>query len=102
MRNDPRSPRLVHVTTIPMTLGLLSGQARFFHTHGFTVDVVSSPGDDLVKFGMREGVAVHGVKMVRKITPLHDVVALYRLWRLFRRLRPVIVQRRARREGCSG
>ncbi len=38
-----------------------------------------------------EGVAVHAVPMLRRISPAADVVALSRLLRLFRRLRPHIV-----------
>lgn len=83
--------RLVHITTVPQTLFFLRGQAAFFHSNGFEVHAISSPGEDLRRFGDEECVGVHAVPMRRVIAPLHDVVSLCRLWRRFRLLKPDIV-----------
>ena len=83
--------RLVHVTTVPQTLFFLRGQASFFRSNGFEVHAISSPGEELRRFGEEEIVSVHAVPMRRAISPLHDLVALFRLWRWFRLLRPDIV-----------
>jgi len=85
-------PRLIRVCTVPAFLwSFADGQARFMTEQGFEVHGVASPGPVLERFGEREGVAVHAVPMLRRISPGADVVALGRLLRLFRRLRPHIV-----------
>ena len=83
--------RLVHVTTIPETLGFLAGQAGFLRARGYDVHAVASPGERLDAFRAAEGVACHAVPMARAITPARDLVALLRLLRLFRALRPDVV-----------
>jgi glycosyltransferase involved in cell wall biosynthesis len=91
-RPSPRpAVRLLHVTTIAETLGFLSGQPAFLRARGFDVHAVASPGERLAAFARDEEVPCHGVPMERRITPARDVVALARLWRLFRRLRPDVV-----------
>ncbi|WP_214405088.1 glycosyltransferase family 4 protein [Pseudonocardia lacus] len=88
----PRArPRLVHVTTVPLSLWFLRGQAGFMRHNGFDVHAVSSPGPELRRFGRTEQVQVHAVPMSRRISPSADVVALRRLARLFADLRPAIV-----------
>lgn len=82
---------LVHVTTVPGTLGFLRGQLSYLATRGFAVWVVSSPGSSLEAFAKAEGVRARGVEMTRQISPLADLVALARLWRFFREVRPAVV-----------
>lgn len=84
--------RLIHVTTVPQTLwSLFPGQIRFMQQHGFEVIAISSPGPLLQEVAKRDRITVYGVPMIRGISPFADLVALARLFRLFRRLRPVIV-----------
>ena len=49
---------------------------------------VAAPGPDLEVVGPRESVQTIGIPMEREISPIKDFVALVRLIRLFRRLRP--------------
>jgi hypothetical protein len=84
-------PRLLHVTTVPQTLAFLKGQVAYMKSRGFDVAAVSSPGPALDAFGRAEGIDVHPVEMPRRITPLGDLVALFRLWRLIRKIRPDVV-----------
>jgi lipopolysaccharide/colanic/teichoic acid biosynthesis glycosyltransferase/glycosyltransferase involved in cell wall biosynthesis len=69
----------------------LRGQVRCMKSKGFDVQVVSSPGASLVRFGAEQQVATHVVAMTRRITPWRDLVALWRLRGLFRRVRPHLV-----------
>ncbi|HTP29493.1 MAG TPA: glycosyltransferase family 4 protein [Anaeromyxobacteraceae bacterium] len=94
--------RLVHLTTIPATLAFLRGQAASLHGMGFDVHAISSPGPDLTRFGEEELVAVHAVEMARRIAPLRDLAALWRVWRLLRKLQPSIVDAHTPKAGLIG
>lgn len=93
---------VVHVMTVPLSLRFLSGQPRFISERGFTCHVITSPGVELDEFGRSEGVPVHGVEMPRRITPLRDLVAVWRLWRLLRSLRPDVVHAHTPKGGLLG
>jgi glycosyltransferase involved in cell wall biosynthesis len=93
-------PRLLYLVTHPMTARvLLRGQLEWMQERGFDVTLVSSalasaPGD--------APFAQATVPMVREISPLRDLVALARLFRLFRRLRPEIVNCSTPKAGLLG
>ena len=94
---------LAHVTTVPESLWrFLGGQIGFMKDHGFQVQAVSSPGEWLDKFVTREQVAVHAVEMPRRITPWKDCLALARLWRVLRTIRPHIVHSHTPKGGMLG
>jgi glycosyltransferase involved in cell wall biosynthesis len=101
-RTEVAAPTLVHVTTVPMSLAFLSGQVSYMRSQGFRVHVVSSPGPGLSAFGEREGASVEAIAMRRAITPVHDLVALYRLWRMLRHARPDIVHSHTPKGGLLG
>lgn len=58
---------------------------------GYEVLAVTSPDDALQRVGEREGVRTLGVPMERHISPLKDLVSLWRLYRVFRKERPDMV-----------
>ena len=95
-------PRLLRITTVPISLKiLLNGQLTFFAEQGFEVLAVSSSGkeaDDLV----RRGIAHRVVDMTRKITPLRDLIALFRLISLIREFKPDIVHTHTPKAGLLG
>ena len=84
-------PRLLHVTTVPMTLCFVAGHVAHAKRRGFEVHVLSSPGAALDEFARDLQVEAHGVPMPRRITPLADLAALWRIVRVMRRVRPTIV-----------
>ncbi|HET9014948.1 MAG TPA: sugar transferase [Thermomicrobiaceae bacterium] len=95
--------RLVHVMTVPATLPFLRGQAAYLRRHGVAVAaVVTAPGPGLDAFGASEGVPVYPAPMTRRITPLADLIAVVRLYRLLRRLRPDIVHAHTPKGGLLG
>src|SRR5215831_10641379 len=98
----PSPVPLVHVTTVPMTLRCLSGQPEFMRRAGFTVHVISSPGEELQGFAEREGAIPHAVPMRRQIMPLHDLVALFRLWRTLRAIGAEVVDAHMPKAGLLG
>jgi glycosyltransferase involved in cell wall biosynthesis len=83
--------KLIRITTVPQSLrGLLRGQLRFLSGY-FEVIGVSSSGKDLENVRKDEGIRVVPVEMRRRIAPVRDLVALWQLYCLFRKERPLIV-----------
>ncbi|MGE5674173.1 MAG: glycosyltransferase family 4 protein [Mycobacterium leprae] len=97
-----RQMRLVHVMTVPESFAFLAGQIGYMQEHGFAVEGVVSPGELFATVAERERIPLHPVPMARQITPLKDLVALYRLWALFRRIRPDIVHAHTPKGGLLG
>src|SRR5437870_4485452 len=96
------SPRLMHVTTVPMSLTFLKGQVRYMSARGFQVRAVSSPGEELAAFVASEGVPADAVSMSRRISPLADIVTLVRLCSTIRAWRPHIVHAHTPKAGVLG
>ena len=68
--------KVLHLTTVPMTLIFLQGQARFMAERGIELSALSSPGEELEAFARTEGVAVYAAEMPRRISPVRDLVAV--------------------------
>jgi len=95
-------PKLIRITTVPLSLDkLLEGQLRFMSQH-FEVTAISGETPYLEKVGKREGIATHTVEMTRKITPLQDLVALWKLYSFFRKHKPDIVHTHTPKAGLLG
>ncbi len=85
-------PKLIRITTAPLSLKyLLFNQMRYMNESGFEVLMVSSEGKEWPDLLKNEGCRNRIVHMTRQITPLKDLVSLYRLYRLFRQEKPDIV-----------
>jgi glycosyltransferase involved in cell wall biosynthesis len=93
---------LVHVINAPFSLHFIAGQVGFMAERGFSTSVITSPGEHLEAFGRREGVAVYGIDMPRRITPLRDLVTLARMYRRLRQIRPAIVHAHTPKGGLLG
>lgn len=93
---------VVHVMTAPISLFFLAGQVSFMRNAGFSVHAIASPGPELAAFGAQEGATVLAVDMPRRITPLRDLLALWRLWKALRGIRPHIVHAHTPKGGLLG
>jgi|SRR5580704_1043803 glycosyltransferase involved in cell wall biosynthesis len=93
---------LMQVGTSHLSVGLMRGQLRFLREAGFEVSVVSSPGQKLSAAAKDEGVQAFGVPMARQISAFGDLVSLWRLWRLMRRLHPAITNVGTPKAGLLG
>ena len=84
-------PKLVRVTTVPISMDkLLHGQLRFMSTN-FEVVAISSDREYLERVGVREGVRTFPIDMSRKITPLADFLAICKLYFFLRKEKPLLV-----------
>jgi glycosyltransferase involved in cell wall biosynthesis len=96
-------PKLIHVTTVPMTLEFfLRGQIGFMKNKGFEVMAVSSPGTSLDNVAARDEIKVFPVAMNRFVAPYADLVALMRLYRIFKEQKPEIVHSSTGKAGPLG
>lgn len=102
MSENSQTLKLLHITTVPETLNFLKGQVGYMKRRGFEVHALSSPGEFLVQFGAREHAIVHAVPMNRRITPLQDLLAVFRLWQCLRQIRPQIVHASTPKGGLVG
>lgn len=91
------------MATAPQSLFyFLEGQVRYMKRKGVEVHGVSSPGKLLGMFAQRERAVVHEIDMPRAISPVEDLIAIWCLYRLFRRLRPDIVHAHTPKGGLLG
>lgn len=94
---------LVHITTVPVSLAvLIKDQIAYMKERGLDVHGISSPGELADQFVQRYRIPFHAVPMTREITPFRDIIALFRLWRLLRQLRPHIVHAHTPKGGLLG
>lgn len=83
--------KLIRTSTVPLSLSfLLKGQLRFLNQY-YHVIGVSSAGEDLNIVKEREGIEVHAINMERQVNLTKDIVSLWKLYRLFKRVNPDIV-----------
>jgi glycosyltransferase involved in cell wall biosynthesis len=80
----------LHAVTSPLSLILLRGQLRHLQEAGFHPAALSAPGPFMGKAGLEDSVPVFTVAMEREVSPLKDLACLVGVWRLLRRLRPLI------------
>lgn len=94
--------KLIRITTVPVSLNILLRHQLRFMKDAFEVMAVSSPGPALEEVGNREGVRTKVIPMKRSITPVHDLIALWQLYRLFRKEKPDIVHTHTPKAGLLG
>lgn len=86
-----KKKKLIKVSTVPMSLNTFCrGQLTMLSEH-FEVVAISSPGEQLLELGDREGVRTVAVPMERHIAILKDLMSLIRMILVFLRERPDIV-----------
>jgi glycosyltransferase involved in cell wall biosynthesis len=86
-----RSPKLFIAITSPISTVLLTGQLSYFRNKGYDVSLIA-PDDERVKGLARdEGVKHIPVNFIREISPVHDLLTLVSLVRIFIRNKPDIL-----------
>lgn len=102
-KSAERRPVIVHITTVPETLGFLAGQVEFLRRQGFRIYAITSPGEAYTMPGViSEFDHVYRVQMPRAITPFRDLVALFRVWRILISIRPDMVDAHTPKGGLFG
>lgn len=95
--------KIIRITTIPASLKtLLKGQLKYVSQNGYNIIAVSSEGKELKEVSVNEGVSVVSLNMSRKITPLKDLISLWKLYLLFVSEKPDIVHTHTPKAGTIG
>lgn len=95
-------PRLIHITTVPHTLHFLIGQISYMREAGIEIEAISSTDEKLGIFLKQEPIRHHPVTMSRSLSPIRDLAACWRLYRILRQRRPDIVHVHTPKAGLLG
>ncbi len=99
----PVKPRLVRITTVPISLQLLlKGQMKYMKEKGFEVIMISSPGREAEEVERDEACEMIVLPMERGVSLFKDLQALVRLTRILRNLEPDIVHTHTPKAGLLG
>jgi len=94
--------KLIRITTVPISLDkLLSGQMNYMSSF-YEVTAISSDEKALNKIAEKENVKIFSVEMTRKITPVQDLKAVFKLAAYLRKEKPFIVHTHTPKAGLVG
>ncbi len=96
--------KIIRITTIPGSLTtLLKGQLKFISGH-FDVIAISSKGrkNQLEELFANEGVRHIILELTRKITPIKDFIAVFRLYKILKKEKPYILHSHTPKAGTVG
>lgn len=95
-------PKLIRITTIPLSLEkLLEGQLGFMKDY-FLVTAISSEKERLEAYAKDEGISNFYLALTRKITPIKDIRAVYKLYHYLKAEKPKIVHTHTPKAGIVG
>jgi glycosyltransferase involved in cell wall biosynthesis len=94
--------KLIRITTVPISLDKLLDRQMSFMKDYYSVIAVSSDDTYLKKIGKKDGVETFYVEMTRKITPLKDIKAVWKLYCFFKEEKPFIVHSHTPKAGTVG
>lgn len=84
-------PKVIRTATVAISLDiLLKGQLQFLNQQ-FNVIAISGNDVHLENVQSREGVQTIAIKIERQISPINDLVSLFKLYKTFKKEKPQIV-----------
>ena len=83
--------KVIRSTTVPRSLGFFRNSVHGLKEMGAEQIVLSSPGNSLDEFAAVHGLRGIGVPMEHHISPFKDLKSVWRLIRVFRKERPMMV-----------
>lgn len=94
--------KLIRITTVPISLEkLLENQLHFMSSY-YDVIALSAEKEKLETFGKSQGVKTWHLELTRKITPLKDLRAVWKLYRFLKSEHPLIVHTHTPKAGIVG
>lgn len=83
--------KIIRASTIPLSLNIFCRDTLREMSKLYDVVALSSSGDLLDEVEQREGVRAIRIEMERRISPLKDLVSLFKIIKVFRKEKPYIV-----------
>ncbi len=84
--------RLVRMTAASMALKVSTrGQPKYMSEHGFDVTMISSDGWELPGVIALEGCPHIEIALSRKLSPIADAFAIFKLYLIFKKIKPHII-----------
>ncbi|MBL4663867.1 MAG: glycosyltransferase, partial [Flavobacteriaceae bacterium] len=97
-----KKEKLIRITTVPSSLKiLLKGQHTFMRKY-YEVVGVSSSGQELDDVAAAEDIRVIPIEMTRTISPIKDMLSVWKLYKFFRKEKPLIVHTHTPKAGITG
>ena len=94
--------KIVRITTVPISLKtLLKGQLKFMSSH-YEVVGITSPGKAVNDVINDEGVRVIEIELTRRISPIKDLIALFKVYSVLKKENPLIVHSHTPKAGTIG
>ncbi len=84
-------PKILLGVSSSFCANFLKGQVAFLVRHGFEVIIISGPGEEISMLAKKENARLFTINFTKRISPLTDLVQLFRIIRLIRHERPDIV-----------
>jgi len=100
MKNN--KPKLVLSITDAFCLGFLRGQARYMKENGFDVFLICPDGPGLDEYGESEGCTILKLPYRREISLLNDIKGLWLTYKIFREIKPDIINVGTPKAGLLG
>lgn len=101
-RSLAKSEKIIIITSVPISFStLIRGQAKYL-SNFYNVKLVSSFSSNNSQISDFEGVEFKSINMTRKITPIQDLKAIYRLYKYISIERPNIVYTFTPKAGLLG
>ncbi len=82
--------KLLIAVTADISVRLLTGQLDYLVQRGYDVHLVVSKGENSEVLKQSGGITVHYINMAREISLKQDILALFQMIRVFRKVRPDI------------
>lgn len=96
------SKKLIRISTVPISLEkLLENQLSFMNDY-FDVIAVSSEKERLESFGKENNVRTKFIELTRQITPIKDLIALWKMYWFLKKEKPFIVHSHTPKAGTIG
>lgn len=94
--------KLIRITTVPQSLEkLLEGQLSYMSNY-FNVIAISSNEEKMQEIAKTEKIKTYTVELTRKITPIKDLKAVYQLYKILKKEKPIIVHTHTPKAGIVG
>jgi len=86
-----KNKKLIIGITAPQSVMLLEGQLRYFISKGYTVYLLAPKTEQTISFCDKEGATLLPISIKREISPFHDLRTLFQIIRIFRKIKPDII-----------